>query len=133
MLLLGVIVRRYGVSFHLYANDTQIYLPLKHTERKGLETLFVCLKDISSWMSSNILHLNASETEANVFGPCVCTHFANKATHAFFLSHMDGCSSLYAGISQSSITRLKMVQNSTARFLTGVCKCEHITPILTDF
>ncbi len=37
------------------------------------------LKDISSWMSSNILHLNASETEANVFGPCVWTHFANKA------------------------------------------------------
>ncbi len=56
-----------------------------------------------------------------------------RITHAFVPSRMDDCNSLFAGISQSSITRLKMVQNSAARFLTGVYKCEHITPILMAF
>ncbi len=68
ILPLGLILR---VSFHLYADGTQIYLPFKHTVKKGLEILLACLNDIRSWMSSNVLHLNASKTEAIVFGPSV--------------------------------------------------------------
>ncbi len=59
------------MSFHLYADDTQMNLPLKHTDKKGLETLLACLNYIRSWMSSNSLHLNASKTEAIVFGSSV--------------------------------------------------------------
>ncbi len=51
-------------------------------------------------------------------------------TTSVVLSRMDYCNSLYAGISQSSFTRLQMVQNAAARFLTGVHKHQHITPIL---
>ncbi len=50
--------------------------------------------------------------------------------HAFVLSHLDYCNSLYIGLPKSSMPRLQTVQNATARFLTGVRKREHITPIL---
>ncbi len=48
-------------------------------------------------------------------------------TTSVVLSRLDYCNSLYAGISQCSFTRL---QNTAARFLTGVRKHQHITPIL---
>lgn len=50
--------------------------------------------------------------------------------HIFVLSRLDYCNSLYAGIPQSSFTMLQMVQNAAARFVTGICKCEHISRIL---
>jgi len=71
MLPLGFIFRKHGVSFLFYANDTQIYLPLKHNDKQGLETLLACLIDVRSWVSLNFLHLNKSKTEAIVFGPSV--------------------------------------------------------------
>ncbi len=51
-------------------------------------------------------------------------------TTSVVLSRLDYCNSLYAGISQCSFTRLQMVQNAAARFLTGVRKHQHINPIL---
>ena len=71
MLPLGSILRRHGVSFHLFADDTQSNLPFKHTDKKGLETLLACLNDIRSWMSLHFLHLNVSKTETIVFEPSV--------------------------------------------------------------
>lgn len=59
------------MSFHFCADDTQIYLPLKHNDKQALETLLACLADVRSWMSLIFLHLNESKTEAIVFGPSV--------------------------------------------------------------
>ena len=50
--------------------------------------------------------------------------------HAFVTSRLDYCNSLYCGISKTQITRLQLVQNAAARFLSGCRKHEHITPIL---
>lgn len=49
--------------------------------------------------------------------------------HAFISTRLDYCNALYAGISQSSLSRLQIVQNAAARFLTGTKKREHISPI----
>ncbi len=49
--------------------------------------------------------------------------------HAFISSRLDYCNALYAEISQSSLSRLQIVQNAAARFLTGTKKREHISPI----
>ncbi len=68
MLPLGSILTKHGVSFHFYADDTQIYLPLRKNDQRGLGSLNMCLADIKSWFSSNILHLNEGKTEAIVFG-----------------------------------------------------------------
>ena len=39
MLPLASICNKYGVSFHLYADDTQIYFPLKHNDKNGSQLL----------------------------------------------------------------------------------------------
>ncbi len=41
MLPLGSIFNKYGVSFHLYADDTQIFIPLKHDNKQafGLQVI----------------------------------------------------------------------------------------------
>ncbi len=50
--------------------------------------------------------------------------------HAFIISRLDYCNSLYAGISQTALSRLQLVQNAEARLLTGVHKQDHISPVL---
>jgi len=69
MLPLGSIFRNHTVSFDFNADDTQIYLSLKHNDKQGLETLLACLSDVRCCMSLNFLHLNESKTEAIVFWP----------------------------------------------------------------
>ncbi len=51
--------------------------------------------------------------------------------HAFVTTRLDYCNSLYYGVSQSSLSRLQLVQNAAARLLSGTCKYESITPILS--
>ena len=45
MLSLGSIIRRHGISFHCYVDDTQLYLSIKLDETKPLARLLACLKD----------------------------------------------------------------------------------------
>ncbi len=69
LLPLGSIFRKHGVSFHCYADDTQIYLPLKQNKHAALESLFACLDEVKTWFSNFFLFLNESKTEVIVFGP----------------------------------------------------------------
>ncbi len=55
-----------------------------------------------------------------------------KAIHAFISSRLDYCNALYVGLNQSLISRLQLVQNTAARFLTGTSRREHITPVLSS-
>ncbi len=52
--------------------------------------------------------------------------------HAFISTRLDYCNTLYAGINQFSLSRLQLVQNAAARFLTGTKTREHITPVLAS-
>ncbi len=67
MLPLGSISEKYGISYHWYADDMQIYLPLKH--KNGLDPVAAYLLDVKAWMSLNFLSLNESKTEIVAFTP----------------------------------------------------------------
>ena len=69
MLPLGEIIRGYGFRLHIYADDTQVYLAIRH-ETEDIQTvqLQLCLKDIHQWMSNNFLKLNSGKTEVLVMG-----------------------------------------------------------------
>ena len=69
MLPLGSIIRKHGINFHCYADDTQLYLSMKPDETNQLVKLQACLTDIKAWMTWNFLLFNSDKTEVIVFGP----------------------------------------------------------------
>ena len=42
MLPLGAIIGKHNLSFHCYADDLQIYLPMKANDSVALKSLFSC-------------------------------------------------------------------------------------------
>ena len=61
---LGDIMRRHGVSFHLFADDTQIYATFNLPDLELTCTrLERCISDIRNWMATNFLKLNSDKTE----------------------------------------------------------------------
>ncbi len=68
MLPLGSIFKKHSVSFHCYADDTQIYMPFQKNDKNVLTPLLNCLRDVKSWMASNFLKFNDNKTEIIFFG-----------------------------------------------------------------
>ncbi len=64
MLSLGNIVRKHGVSFHCYADDTQLYVSSRPGETHQIEKLTECKVDIKNWMTSNFLLLNSEKNSS---------------------------------------------------------------------
>ena len=64
---IGDILRSHGMNFHLYADDTQIYVSFNYKDQNDLEQVKsrveACLVDIMNWMSENKLMLNTDKTE----------------------------------------------------------------------
>ncbi len=58
MLPLGDIIRKHSVSFHCYADDTQLYISSCPGETYQFEKLTECMVNIKNWMTSNFLLLN---------------------------------------------------------------------------
>lgn len=53
MLPLGSIFRKHGISFHCFADDVQVYLPLKVPVKESLQAVINCMSDIKTWMDLN--------------------------------------------------------------------------------
>ena len=64
---LGDVIRRYGVQYHLYADDTQIYLAFNPRHHPSIEDAKIllrsCLNDVWGWMQNNYLQLNPEKTD----------------------------------------------------------------------
>ena len=79
------------MSFHFYADDLQIYLPMCPNENNAFTKLLDCITDIKQWLAQNFLHLNDSKTECILFGSPPMSNFltTNSGTLApFFKSHV---------------------------------------------
>ena len=66
-LLLAAIFRKHNIQYHLYADDTQLYVDLSGT-RDGEATHAVdrierCIEEARQWMSDHNLLLNDNKTE----------------------------------------------------------------------
>ena len=67
---LGVIIRKHGLKYHFYADDSQLYLCI---EPDNLHDLIfkveICIAEINEWMLVNKLKANNDKTEAVLINP----------------------------------------------------------------
>ena len=69
---IGDICRKHQVAFHLYADDTQIYLSFRpsipSSKHECIAKIEKCIDEISIWMTQNLLKLNNDKTEFILMG-----------------------------------------------------------------
>ncbi len=106
MLPLGNIIRKYGISFHCYADDTQLYISTKPDETSKLSKLTECVKNIKDWMTSNFLLLNSDKTEILLVGPKNSTQ--NLLDYNL---QLDGCT-----VTSSTVKNLGVILDSNLSF-----------------
>uniref|UniRef100_H3BFS5 Reverse transcriptase domain-containing protein n=1 Tax=Latimeria chalumnae TaxID=7897 RepID=H3BFS5_LATCH len=68
LLPLGAIAERYGLGFHCYADDVQLYLAFPANSPGAASVLEECLSEIRSWLAGNWLRLNPKKTEVLLVG-----------------------------------------------------------------
>ena len=64
---LGRIIQRHGLTYHLYADDTQLYMAFKPSDTTykydAISRIEACVADIRIWINDNFLKLNVDKTE----------------------------------------------------------------------
>lgn len=58
MLPLGEIIQNLNMSFHCYADNTQLYLPIQPSDQAGPTIFAKCLEGIKGWIANNFPQLH---------------------------------------------------------------------------
>ncbi len=111
MLPLGNIIRKYGISFHCYADDTQLYISTKPDETSKVSKLTECVKNIKA---NHFLLLNSDKTKILLIGPKNSTQ--NLLDHNL---QLDGCT-----VTSSTVKNLGVILDSNISFENHI---SHIT------
>uniref|UniRef100_A0A9J8ATE3 Reverse transcriptase domain-containing protein n=1 Tax=Cyprinus carpio carpio TaxID=630221 RepID=A0A9J8ATE3_CYPCA len=114
MLPLGNIIRKYGISFHCYADDTQLYISTRPGETSKLSTLTECVKNVKDWMTNNFLLLNSDKTEILLIGPENITQ-----NLVYYNLQLDGCT-----VTSSTVKNLGVILDSNFSFENHI---SHVT------
>ena len=75
MLPLSAILRFHKIDYHVYADDTQIYVSFKCDDlSQALDKINICISGIRIWMILNKLKINDAKTEFIVFRSSMLKH-----------------------------------------------------------
>ena len=68
------VIKRHNLSYHLYADDTQLYVSFKLGSDDPLSSakfsVEICVQEINSWMTLTGLKLNEEKTELLLLSSC---------------------------------------------------------------
>ena len=65
------IMLKYNLDYHVYTDDTQLYITFKSSQEPAdscITTLEKCIQEIRNWMIRNFFKLNDEKTEFLLFG-----------------------------------------------------------------
>ena len=162
LLPLGAIMRYHSIGYHIYADDTQLYISFKCNTlivfrslqaKQYLSGLSIIVGDNIIQQSSNINNLGIIfyqflSFEDYISSVCRSTYFhlrnigrirhllSQNATaqhiHVLISIHHDYCNSVLYNLPKNSILRLQIILNQDARILTKTPRRDHITEVLID-
>ena len=67
---LGSLIRNHKFIYHMYADDSQIYMSIKPSKIEELvSNVEICINSIRDWMLTNKLKLNDDKTEVLLLNP----------------------------------------------------------------
>ncbi len=114
MLPLGKSIRKYWISFHCYADDTQLYISTRPDATSKLSKLMECVKNIKDRMTNNFLLLNSDKTVILLIGP-------KNSTQIIFDHNLqlDGCI-----VTFSTVKNLGVILDSNLSFENHI---SHVT------
>ena len=81
---LGDILRKFGVQFHCYADDTQLYIPFSQNDNSCLGSVEECISEIQIWMKVYFLKFSAEKKQKWLF--CLLHLFAKARTHGMIVN-----------------------------------------------
>ena len=120
LLPLCSILKHHNIGYHIYADDTQLYISFKCNDPLAtLPKLNSCISDIRVWMIKNKLKINGSKTEFLVFrSPQVKQDFSS-------LTISVGDSII---LQSSKVRDLGVIFDQSLSFddyISGVCRSTH--------
>ena len=67
LLPLGAILRHHNIGYHIYTDDTQLYISFKCKDPlESLTKLNMCISDIRVWMNKNKFKINDSKNQFSI-------------------------------------------------------------------
>ena len=64
---LGDLIRRHGISFHFFADDSQLYVCFElHQSPVAMSKLEACIREVREWMAANFLNLYSKHQRIDV-------------------------------------------------------------------
>ncbi len=66
MIPLGSIFNKFGISYHSYGDDRQLYLPFKAGDNAAENSSLNCLEEVKCWMNLNFFMLNDKKIEIGI-------------------------------------------------------------------
>ena len=111
MLPIGSIMRHHDIDFHIYADDTQLYV-----------SFYLSNPNVAYFHLSNIGGIH------NILSNDSCA----QLIHSLVTVRLDYCNSILYGLPHNSLYRLQKIQNTAARILARVPRFSHISATLFD-